>query len=433
MIGSVPISGGRTTTAATRRVRGEGSVRGRASTTPRPSTRSSRSSTTAGPSASSPRASATPRPSSQPLKTGAARIALGAVKKGIPVQVVPVRPLVPPARPRAQPRPRAVRAAHHHRRRRAGPRGPHPRHRGAPCARSPSTPRTTRRCASSTACGACTGPRGTSSRWPQQAELMRRFVDHHERLQAEPDVKRLYDDVALYLDRLDALGLRDRDLQGSLLVLAAPCASSGTCASSPCWCPFASRASRSHLPVLGAAVLAGETLTTRGDVVATVKMIAATLLVLAGLRRHRRGVVLWIAAAGRRPHRRRAVLAALVVSGWATIRVLERQSRAAPRPRSCCCCCSTSRTSSQRLRGRARPAAGAAPGPGGRAHGRPGSATHHRRRGPRGRPSWSPASCARPRTSTGAASTCRAAPPEPPRVREPLERHRVAVPPAPCP
>jgi hypothetical protein len=80
-----------------------------------------------------------------------------------------------------------------------------------------------------------------------------------------------------------------------------------------------------HLPVLIMAVWAGETLTSRGDVRATVKMCAATLLTLIAYAAIA-GLVLWrvpppdgiVAAA--------STLGALVLSGYATIRVLERQS-----------------------------------------------------------------------------------------------------------
>jgi hypothetical protein len=82
-----------------------------------------------------------------------------------------------------------------------------------------------------------------------------------------------------------------------------------------------------HAPVLVTAMWAGDNLTDRGDVRATIKMCATTALTLAAYAVVA-GLVLWrvqplvptaVSAAA-------TTLAALLLSGYATIRVLEKQS-----------------------------------------------------------------------------------------------------------
>lgn len=274
------------------------------------------------------------RPELAPLKTGAARIAIGATQQGIPVRVVPV-------------------GLHYRRRDRM-------RSRvlvqyGAPIAvddallvKAESDAQTAARELTATIGMALRAqtintadfetlrvleavrrlyrPEGVTLTLAQQAELMRRFIEHWERLQHVPEIKQLYNDVATYQLSVRAMGFTDRDLRGDPLsffarvehvvrhvlfaLVLVPAAIPGIVV---------------HLPVLVMAVWAGETLTSRGDVRATVKMCAATLLTLLGYG-VAAGLVLWrvpppdgiVAAA--------STLAALLLSGYATIRVLEKQS-----------------------------------------------------------------------------------------------------------
>lgn len=168
-------------------------------------------------------------------------------------------------------------------------------------------------------------PPGKRLSLAERAEITRRFLDHYERLKDVPEIARLYDDVAVYLFQLEALGLTDKDLTeplsrttwllkvlrhlGLCLVLA----------------PLALPGVVVHLPVIVLAIVAGEALTTRKDVVATTKMIAATFLTLLSYALVGGGLVLalrfplalWVGP---------VVFAGLLLSGWATIRVLERQS-----------------------------------------------------------------------------------------------------------
>ena len=159
----------------------------------------------------------------------------------------------------------------------------------------------------------------------EQGEVVRRFVDHWQRLRDEPEVAALYRDVEVYLQELRVLGVNDPLLERGVsrmqwlgrivrhlflvLVLA----------------PFALPGIVLHAPVLLGAVVAGDGLTDRKDVVATVKMITAAVMVL----------VAYLAAGALvfflldfpydvifAP----LTIVALLVSGWATIRVLEQQT-----------------------------------------------------------------------------------------------------------
>jgi 1-acyl-sn-glycerol-3-phosphate acyltransferase len=167
-------------------------------------------------------------------------------------------------------------------------------------------------------------PAGMKLSMAERAELSRRFLDYWERLKEVPDVAALYRDMEVYLAQLDALGLKDRDLRQALskrrwafhvvrhLVLML------------IFIPLAMPGILIHTPVLIAAVFAGDGLTRRKDVRATTKMMTVTVLIVptyaamatsAGLGAGARGlwVGLWTAFL-------------LPASGWATIRVLERQA-----------------------------------------------------------------------------------------------------------
>lgn len=168
-------------------------------------------------------------------------------------------------------------------------------------------------------------PEGVTLTLAQQAELMRRFIEHWERLQTVPEIKQFYSDVESYQLSLRALGLSDKDLRGDPLsffariehvvrhvlfaLVLVPAAIPGIVV---------------HLPVLIMAVWAGETLTSRGDVRATVKMCAATLLTLLSYAAVA-GLVLWRVPPPDGVMAAVSTLGALVLSGYATIRVLERQ------------------------------------------------------------------------------------------------------------
>lgn len=168
-------------------------------------------------------------------------------------------------------------------------------------------------------------PQHVSLTLAQQSEILRRLIDAWERLQHDPEVRAFFQSVDAYLLQLRALGLSDRELQGdppllvrlerllrhaAFLLVLVPAAIPGVLV---------------HLPVLVTAVFAGEALTSRGDVRATIKMCAATLLTL-GAYFLLAGAVLWRDPTPEGAARAATTLVLLLLSGYATVRVLERQS-----------------------------------------------------------------------------------------------------------
>lgn len=159
----------------------------------------------------------------------------------------------------------------------------------------------------------------------EQGEVVRRFVDHWQRLRDEPEVAALYHDVEVYLQELRILGVNDPQLERGvsraqwlgrvvrhlfLVLVLAPLALPGLLL---------------HAPVLLTAVLAGETLTDRKDVVATVKMITAALAVLVGYLAVG-GLVFAVLPFPEDVIYAPLTIVLLLASGWATIRVLEQQT-----------------------------------------------------------------------------------------------------------
>ncbi len=167
-------------------------------------------------------------------------------------------------------------------------------------------------------------PPGLRVTLAERAELSRRFIEYFERLQGRPDVKALFHDVARFISEQRALGLRDRDLRRrttagarllrvlqhvALLVVLVPLAIPGVII---------------HAPVLLVAAVAGNNFTRRKDVRATTKMTTALLMVLLGYALVAAAVAWYVAY----PASLWAVplsLVTLLLSGWATIRVLERE------------------------------------------------------------------------------------------------------------
>jgi glycerol-3-phosphate O-acyltransferase/dihydroxyacetone phosphate acyltransferase len=156
----------------------------------------------------------------------------------------------------------------------------------------------------------------------QTAALLRRFIAYWEKLQDDEEVKALFRDVVAYQDALRALGLKDSDLRAGgtsrlvraerllahalFMVIELPLAIPGLIL---------------HAPLLVAAVFAGEALTTRGDVRATIKMTVLTAATMAayGLAGILVGTSQGVMAA-------LGTVVVLALSGHASIAVLERQS-----------------------------------------------------------------------------------------------------------
>jgi 1-acyl-sn-glycerol-3-phosphate acyltransferase len=156
----------------------------------------------------------------------------------------------------------------------------------------------------------------------EQTALLRRFIAYWERLKDDVEVASLYRDIETYQHGLRALDLTDDDLRRggtSRLVRASRLLRHGVFLLVEL--PLAVPGIVLHAPVLVTAVFAGDTLTTRGDVRATIKMAVVTAAT--GLIHVALGAFAflhhgpWVAA---------GVLLGLFLSAHATIRVLERQA-----------------------------------------------------------------------------------------------------------
>jgi len=166
-------------------------------------------------------------------------------------------------------------------------------------------------------------PTGRDFSLAEEAELMRRFVDHWARKQDIPEMRQLYDDVAIYLAELRALSLTDRELTTSVSKLDKAARLLRHVFFLAVLVPFAVPGIILHTPVLLAAVAAARTLTDRGDVRATIQMGVVTMctlltyVVLAGIAFASQTSVFAgvLAAVG--------VVIAMVISGMATLRVLD--------------------------------------------------------------------------------------------------------------
>jgi 1-acyl-sn-glycerol-3-phosphate acyltransferase len=158
-----------------------------------------------------------------------------------------------------------------------------------------------------------------------EAELVRRLVAHWERKRDVDEVRRFYTDVESYLALLEALGLSDWDLRKpvsrfdwamriarhvALMVFDVPLALPGLVL---------------YAPILWGATRAGEMVLQRDDVRATMRMMIATFGVLFV----QSAIALAVLASDPTLHGAAQALGLfvfLVVSGMAAIRVLEKQA-----------------------------------------------------------------------------------------------------------
>ena len=265
----------------------------------------------------------------QPLKTGAARIALSAVKEGIPVVLVPVglsyrrrdrfrgRVLIQYGRPV----PLAEWAAR---------RGEEATPKALTGDIELALRALTINASDFDRLRVLDGvrrlyvPEGRDLGLAEEAEITRRLVEHWERKREVPEVRTLYHDIEGYLGVLEALGLSDWDLRkpidrlgwalrvtrhATLLFVALPLAIPGLVL---------------HAPVLFFATRAGELLIDRDDVKATYRMMVATTLVLGTYALVAAGLVAGDPSLGG-VVRAASVLTFLALSGLAAIHVLERQ------------------------------------------------------------------------------------------------------------
>ena len=154
-----------------------------------------------------------------------------------------------------------------------------------------------------------------------RVELARRFNAEYPRVRDEPEVRSLYARVAAYLDRLDAAGVSDRDLQRTLSRGDALARIARHLLLVVVWLPLALPGAILHAPAGLLVQVAAPVLTPRKDVLAATKLLAGLLLVMAS---YAVGIV-WLgvrAGAG-------AALVALValpITGYATLQVFDRSA-----------------------------------------------------------------------------------------------------------
>ena len=153
----------------------------------------------------------------------------------------------------------------------------------------------------------------------ERIELARRFNNVYPDVQEEPEVQALFERVRLYLDRLDDAGITDRDLNRGLKASQAISRLGRHLFLLLFWFPLAIIGSVLHVPAGFLLGWSGDRLAPRQDVIATSKFVLGFL----GL-----GLVYWggSAAAAYLFGWRIGLLTlvGLPLSGYATLRALER-------------------------------------------------------------------------------------------------------------
>ncbi|MBL8627567.1 MAG: 1-acyl-sn-glycerol-3-phosphate acyltransferase [Myxococcales bacterium] len=153
----------------------------------------------------------------------------------------------------------------------------------------------------------------------QRIELARRFNAHYPAVRDQPEVRAVIARSQAYQARLDELGVSDRELARGLDAGAAAGRVLRTLGFLLVWIPIMLPAAPLHLPAVLLARVAGKRLTPRKDVIATTKVLAGILIVLA-FYAAAAVVVAWRFG----PLVALAVGAYLPIAGFATLRVLDR-------------------------------------------------------------------------------------------------------------
>jgi glycerol-3-phosphate O-acyltransferase/dihydroxyacetone phosphate acyltransferase len=153
----------------------------------------------------------------------------------------------------------------------------------------------------------------------ERVELARRFNAYYAQVAEDPRVRDIMRRVGAYQDKLDELGISDRELARDLSKLEITLRVIRQLVLVAFWSPLTIPAAPLHVPTLIFARLAGPRLTPRKDVIATTKMLSGMLLVLASYLAAI-GILWWKAGFAW------AILGVIVLplSGWATLRVLDR-------------------------------------------------------------------------------------------------------------
>lgn len=152
-----------------------------------------------------------------------------------------------------------------------------------------------------------------------RVELARRFNTYYSSVAADPRVIEVMRRVRTYQEKLDELGITDRELARDLSKLEVGARVLRHLFLIAFWLPLTAPAAAFHLPPLIFARFASPRLTPRKDVIATTKLLIGMMLVL--LAYAATVSLLWW-----RWGFAWALLAAVVLptSGWATLRVLDR-------------------------------------------------------------------------------------------------------------
>jgi 1-acyl-sn-glycerol-3-phosphate acyltransferase len=153
----------------------------------------------------------------------------------------------------------------------------------------------------------------------ERIELSRRFNTYYGAVAADPRVIAIMARVRAYQEKLDELGITDRELARDLSKLEVTVRMLRHLVLVAWWLPLSVPGAPLHVPAVAFARIAGPRLTPRKDVIATTKMLIGMLLVV--LSYAIAVAVLWWKLGFWW-----AVLAAalLPLSGWATLRVLDR-------------------------------------------------------------------------------------------------------------
>jgi len=152
-----------------------------------------------------------------------------------------------------------------------------------------------------------------------RVELSRRFNAYYAAVADNPRVIEIMARVRAYQQKLDELGLTDRELQRDLSKIEISGRMLKHLFLVMFWLPLTVPGAPLHVPTVAFARIAGPRLTPRKDVVATTKLVIGMLLVLMSY-------AIAVAVLWWKVSWQSALAAAIVlpISGWATLRVLDR-------------------------------------------------------------------------------------------------------------
>ncbi|TNE46825.1 MAG: hypothetical protein EP343_22395 [Deltaproteobacteria bacterium] len=164
-------------------------------------------------------------------------------------------------------------------------------------------------------------PSGVFLDLPVYAELTRRLAEGYMRAEDEPEIQALRQQLEEYQGRLDALGLEDHHLRSDMSAIRLVGRLLWRLVTLLFLLPLAIPGIILHAPVMMTAVVAGDYLTARKDVVATTKLISSILLVPLLY------ILLLLLLIQVTPWTTVITMAVLLpLSGFATVRLLERQA-----------------------------------------------------------------------------------------------------------